>query len=272
MRIRRSACGALVVTCSVAASAAALAAETKRTAEAPYETPGGVAGVIAGDTVINGESYGGATFETRRSERAVSVSLADGTGMPAAGELAQDVDGDGVLEQPFASFCGRTSEPVPITPGRPLRVHVQAGACGGGVSAPTTGTVTVTFIDGEQPPADTAATNTRSPDATPAPAPEPTPEPVVERSEPAPAVATLATRRLALRGRFAVVALRCPGPGPCSGRAAFAGAPSRPFSLAPGQSARLRLRVGPRRARPILQVIQSGTTSSYRVSLRRSRR
>jgi len=115
MRIRRSACGALVVTCSVAASAAALAAETKRTAEAPYETPGGVAGVIAGDTVINGESYGGATFETRRSERAVSVSLADGTGMPAAGELAQDVDGDGVLEQPFASFCGRTSEPVPIT-------------------------------------------------------------------------------------------------------------------------------------------------------------
>lgn len=124
-------------------SATAIAARTVR---APYVTPGGVSGITAGETVVNGASYGAVTIRTMRGERTIGVSVADETGLPVAAELAQDTDGDGANDRAFAAFCGKAHGIAVPSPGRPVVVYIQAGTCGtGAISAPTRGTVTATL-------------------------------------------------------------------------------------------------------------------------------
>lgn len=127
----------------------ALPAETappRREVRERYATPGGVADVITGDTVVQNEHYGAAVVATRRAERTIEVVLADDAGGPVAAEIAQDADGDGTKESTLGVVCGRTAAPLRLRrPGAPVVVYVLAGSCGNGVSAPTTGTVTATL-------------------------------------------------------------------------------------------------------------------------------
>jgi hypothetical protein len=137
----------LIATAALALAAApAFSAPGAREASAPYATPGGVTGVISGDTDLNGSHYGAALVTPRRGESRVEVSVADTTGLPVSFELAQDVDGDGRVDWKTGGFCGRTSGPVRLAKQRvDVLVLVNAGQCGAGVSAPTTGTVTARF-------------------------------------------------------------------------------------------------------------------------------
>jgi hypothetical protein len=144
-----------VAAVSTPATAAPRAAKAKprpktRTVPAPYKTAGGVAGVISGTTFANGDVYGAALVATTRGDRTVTVSMADDHSPAVAFELAQDADGDGQVESHLGEFCGKTTAPVRLAKaGAELIVFVNAGQCGAtGVSAPTTGTATVTVYGG----------------------------------------------------------------------------------------------------------------------------
>jgi hypothetical protein len=121
-----------------------------RTVAAPYKTAGGVAQVIRGASFANGDVYGAALVETKRGDRTVTVSMADDHGPAVAFSLGQDADGDGQVESYLGEFCGETGGPVALAKGgAELIVYVLAGQCGAtGVSAPTTGTATVTLYGG----------------------------------------------------------------------------------------------------------------------------
>ena len=124
-------------------AAAPAVAKAPRIASAPYTTAGGVAGVITGDTDVNGTHYGVATIHTRRGESRVELAVTDDAGLPVAFEVAQDTDGDGHGDAEFGAFCGKTGAPLRLKRQRAdLMVFILAGPCGSGVSAPTTGTVT----------------------------------------------------------------------------------------------------------------------------------
>jgi len=135
-----------VVVATVALALAAVpatAAPGARTATATYTTPGGVEPVLSGDSDINGTRYGSATVFTRRGETRVDIVATDTNGLPVAFEIAQDTDGDGAKDWYSGPFCGRTPAAVRFkAQRRELIVLINAGECGAGVSAPTTGTVT----------------------------------------------------------------------------------------------------------------------------------
>jgi hypothetical protein len=137
--------GLVAVTLAAVAGAVPATAKPVRYREvtATYTTPGGVAGVISGDTDVQGSRYGSATLPTRASDRTVTVSIADTGGTKVAAEAAQDTDGDGTTDATLGTFCGATTAPLRLAkPGVPVFVYVNAGSCGGGASLPTTGTVT----------------------------------------------------------------------------------------------------------------------------------
>ncbi len=148
---------AALTVAAVAAPATAAPRATKakpkpkpRTVAAPYKTAGGVAQVISGATFVNGDIYGAALVETKRGDRTVTVSMADDHSPAVAFSLGQDADGDGRVESDLGEFCGKTGGPVALAKGgAELVVYVLAGQCGAiGVSAPTTGTATVTVYGG----------------------------------------------------------------------------------------------------------------------------
>ncbi|HEX8002665.1 MAG TPA: hypothetical protein VF519_08215 [Mycobacteriales bacterium] len=115
----------------------------ERVASAGYTYAGGVAGVMTGETNVNGTRYGGAVLPTHKGESRALVSVSDGNGLPVAFRLAWDADADGAVDSTFGDYCGSTPQPVRFKPTRgELVVWVNAGACAGGVSAPTTGTAT----------------------------------------------------------------------------------------------------------------------------------
>lgn len=135
----------IVAAVVLAAVAAPAAARAPRTAVAEYVTAGGVSGdVLSGDSDLNGTRYGSATLQPRRGEtRLLEVVVTDDAGLPVAFQIGQDLDGDGGSDEKSAEFCGKVTEPIRLkAPSRPVRVYVLAGPCAGGVSAPTTGTVT----------------------------------------------------------------------------------------------------------------------------------
>jgi hypothetical protein len=139
---RRLAAATLVVTAVVAAPASA-ARVRHRDVRAEYVTAGGVADVINGDTTVNGTQYGAVTIPTKRGDFALDVSVADSGGTRITADVAQDVDGDGQIDNVLASICGASTSPVRIRlAGAPVVVYLNVGSCGGGASVPTTGTVT----------------------------------------------------------------------------------------------------------------------------------
>ncbi len=134
---------ALLTSCLIAGAAGAGA--SGRTVERSYEPVYVESGVPAGTT----SHSNGVTFRTKASERFVSVTIEDQSGLAIPARIAQDVDGDDVDDLEH-EFCGTTSGPVAITPGVPVDVWMSHGTCDG-VTDPTsaggwtTGTVTATF-------------------------------------------------------------------------------------------------------------------------------
>ena len=91
----------------------------------------------AGDVCVQGAN----AYETRSTERAVKVKIADQTGAKVQGFVSQR---DGVQKW----FCGSSGR-VPIEGGQPVTVWVSANPCGSTPEgAPTTGTVTTRFLRG----------------------------------------------------------------------------------------------------------------------------
>jgi hypothetical protein len=134
--------GLAAVAALASPASATLSAARDRVVNAEYTTAGGVADVIGGDTNVQGKQLGAATIYTRREEVTIAATLTDRTGLPVAADLVQDTDGDGMPDVTLASFCGRTTKPVKLKKrGAAVLVHILAGACGAGASAPTTGVV-----------------------------------------------------------------------------------------------------------------------------------
>jgi hypothetical protein len=131
--------GAALALAAVPATAAG-----PRVATVEYKTAGGVEPVISGGTDLNGDLYGAAEVPTRRGERRVEVAAADASGLPVLFNVEQDVDGDDRPDLKAGPFCGKTPQPVKLAAQQvPVQVNILAGTCGSGVSAPTTGTLTV---------------------------------------------------------------------------------------------------------------------------------
>ena len=118
-------------------------ARPARTVSTTYTGSGGVQGVIAGSTNVNGDRYGYAELVTRRGDRTASVTLADDAGLPVAFRLVQEDPAPHGHVIDLGAFCSSTSAPVRLArPGAPLLVYIEYGACGAAPSFPTSGTVT----------------------------------------------------------------------------------------------------------------------------------
>ena len=82
------------------------------------------------------------------SEKYVKVVIEDTIPTTIAGFISQgDTDGDGISNL-YGDFCGGHEAPIPLEGGTaPVRISFYPGVCAnaGGVSLPTTGTITVTF-------------------------------------------------------------------------------------------------------------------------------
>ncbi|HEV2891625.1 MAG TPA: hypothetical protein VGX28_14725 [Frankiaceae bacterium] len=139
-----AATAAAALAVSVPAAAGALPYARERTATVEYVTAGGVAGVISGDSNMNGTHYGSARVFTRKGESRFSITVTDANGLPVAFEVAQDVNGDGRSdEETYGEFCGTTG-PTPLRIAKQradIVVFILAGQCGTGASVPTKGTV-----------------------------------------------------------------------------------------------------------------------------------
>jgi hypothetical protein len=118
----------------------------QRVIEYHYQVPSPAVSGVAGFCLAgNGVDTGCNEFATSVTERYVSVKVTDASGQPTNWYLAQDTDSANTGLEIFASGCGETAAPVPITPGLALRVQVAAV---GGPDCPgvaTTGDVTVTL-------------------------------------------------------------------------------------------------------------------------------
>ena len=114
-----------------------------RTVEYEYTVPSpGVSGLVGACMAVLGvDGTACADIPTSTQEAYVAVTVTDATGQPANFDLAQDTDPGTPALEIFASGCGATDSPIPITPGLPLRVSVSAA---GGPDCPgvaTTGSV-----------------------------------------------------------------------------------------------------------------------------------
>lgn len=116
-----------------------------RVVEGTYANPAvGVPGVVGTS------SAGGAVeFPSLASENHISVDIADAAGGAPFVTMSQDSDPTNTTGwEIFATFCGATAEPVPITPGLPVRISVYTTpgpdqpTC---VGPATNGTIKATF-------------------------------------------------------------------------------------------------------------------------------
>jgi hypothetical protein len=82
------------------------------------------------------------TAEVNKKERWASITIEDATSRPVGAVVTQDVDGDGTNESEW-SVCGRSSSPLPVTPGKPLTISLVPGTCADEPGSATSGTVHV---------------------------------------------------------------------------------------------------------------------------------
>jgi hypothetical protein len=101
--------------------------KVERTVEYSYQVPSpavqGVAGSCLADTVDN---TGCKNIPVSVEEAYVSVNVTDASGQPTNFYLAQDTDPSNTTSEIFATGCGATDAPIPITPGLELRIQVAA--------------------------------------------------------------------------------------------------------------------------------------------------
>lgn len=119
------------------------ASHKTRTATGEYNTvtvdtddPGAIAA---------GRFSNGVSFDVRKGEHFVSVSVADQSGMPTRAVVGQDLDGDG-KEDVSQEICGASTSPIALKKGATVLVWVQEGPCEDDTNAVSTvGTITATF-------------------------------------------------------------------------------------------------------------------------------
>ena len=111
----------------------------ERTVEGQYT--GAAAGLYGN---AGGNTIGGFAFASGAEEKYVMVEITDASGTTISGSVGQDPDGDMTTDEK-GTLCGSTEEPIAIEPGVEVVVYVNQGACNGGPSIVTQGTIAVTF-------------------------------------------------------------------------------------------------------------------------------
>lgn len=112
---------------------------------ATYQTPGGVQGVVNGSVNVQGSHYGFVQLASSAHDHAVRVSVSDATGLPVAFDLAQWDAHAPNGERDLGNYCGTSTMRTLPKPGRAVVVYLNVGSCPGGLSVPTTGTVTAVY-------------------------------------------------------------------------------------------------------------------------------
>ncbi len=98
------------------------------------------------DDCLAGDAVGCIDFASRSTEHFVTIEIADDNSQHVHAWVRQDTDGDLEPDGEWEEICDRTEWPVRIRSGAVVNVMFVTGDCRrGGQSAPTTGTVKVTF-------------------------------------------------------------------------------------------------------------------------------
>lgn len=121
----------------------------ERVVEVTYDHPGiGVA------TPIGGTGYptsfpDPSEIPTGPDDLYFKIEVTDASGQKVSGFISQgDLDGNGVNDDGYGSFCGAHAEAIPLVePGTPiLGIYAHSGVCADGTaSIMTSGTIKVTF-------------------------------------------------------------------------------------------------------------------------------
>lgn len=121
----------------------------ERVVEVKYDHPGIGVAPLGGYPTSFPES---SEIGTSADDRFLKIEVADQSGQKVWGFISQgDLDGNGVNDDGYATFCGAHEEPVEVAqPGTPiLGIYAYSGTCGasfgGAPSIMTTGTITITF-------------------------------------------------------------------------------------------------------------------------------
>lgn len=119
---------ATCITVGLLAGALAVPADAKkrkpkrieRVAEGTYDNPAiGIPGVVGTS------SAGGAVeFALASAESFIDIEITDDFGQPVIATMSQDTDTSTPSWEIFATICGATEDPLPVTPGVPVRVSV----------------------------------------------------------------------------------------------------------------------------------------------------
>lgn len=110
-------------------------AKITREAESVYDTPA----IGHPDLVVGcSGSTGCASFALGADETYISLEIVDSAGLPVYGSASQDLDGDQLGDEGF-NFCGKTTEPMLVTPGVQLNIFISAA---GGTNPPCPGAAT----------------------------------------------------------------------------------------------------------------------------------
>lgn len=118
-------------------------AATARAVSLPYLAGSGLDSSVSAYGAVVAPGVGGVMSATQVAERTVTVSVHDRTGQPIAGVVYQPVNS--YYKQEIGTFCG-TSVPMRLArPGQLVEVVLEASTVCSALSAPTTGTVTLTF-------------------------------------------------------------------------------------------------------------------------------
>ena len=138
--------GVIVGLLAGAMAVPAEAGKRKRTrvATGTYDNPAiGIPGVVGSSTL------GGAVeFPITAKESFIAVKITDDSGQPVTATMSQDTDQSTPQWEIFATICGQTEEPLPISPGIAVRVSVyttpgpEQPSCTGPA---TSGTIKATF-------------------------------------------------------------------------------------------------------------------------------
>lgn len=117
---------------------------TTRTIEGSYASPA----IFLYGSCANSDGVGCVSFTTGPNERFVTAKVVDAHGLPVFVLVRDEYMSDPAEgAEVYGTFCGETTEPIAVPPGRNLQFWVGAPfavyACQPG--AGTTGTVTATF-------------------------------------------------------------------------------------------------------------------------------
>jgi hypothetical protein len=116
---------------------------TTRTIEGSYASPA----IFLYGSCSASDGVGCVSFTTGPNERFVTAEVADEHGLPVFVLIRNEQRSPAEGAETYGTFCGKTTEPIAVPPGRDLQFWVGApfAVAGCQPGAGTTGTVTATF-------------------------------------------------------------------------------------------------------------------------------